>query len=229
MSEPIFLSNVRVSFPHLVEPHRAKPTAKLKYQVDLIIRPDDPAWQTIMQRVQQVAQQKYGEHAPQMLQMINNDRMKRCFGKGEEKLNKNTMAPYEGYAGHMYLSVKNKKRPQIIRPDGVEVDSTNDMAYTQEAGKIYGGCYVNAAVDLYTSKQNDGVFGGLLGIQFAKDGDSFGDAAPSVSAMFGKTAEPTAPAAPATPFGQATAPASEGMPAAPFSPPGMPGFMGGND
>ena len=223
MGEPIFLSNVRVSFPHIKAPHAVRQGMEAKYQIDLLMSQTDPGWAKLMERVQQAAQQKYGEHAQQMLQMINNDRMKRCYGAGEEKIDKRTMQPYNGYAGNVYLAVKSKNRPQIIKADGSEVDNTNDMAYMQEAGRIYGGCYVNAAVDIYTSKQNDGIFGGLLGIQFAADGEPFGgDGVPDVSNMFGQTAAPAAPAA-------APTPANGGMPAAPFAPPGMPGFMGGDD
>ena len=239
MSEPIFLQNVRVSFPHLKTPHAAKPTATPKYQVDLILAQDHPGWAQIMQRVQEVATQKYGEHAQQMLNMINQDRMKRCYGAGTEKINKKTMQPYTGYENAMYVAVKNSNRPQIFKADGSVADPANDMEYMAEAGKIYGGCYVNAAIDLYTSKGNDGVFGGLLGIQFVKDGESFGDAAPDVTSMFGATgATPSttpspagapAPAQPATPFGQPSQTPNPGMPAAPFAPPGMPGFMGGDD
>jgi hypothetical protein len=51
---------------------------------------------------------------------------------------------------------------------------------TKESGKPYAGCFVNASVDLWAQ---DGTFSGvrctLLGVQFAKDGDSFGGSRPA--------------------------------------------------
>jgi len=229
MSDPIFLENVRLSFPHLKQPHSPKPSAKPKYQADLIMPENHPGWAKIMQRVSDAATQRYGEHAQQMLQIINQDRMKRCYGNGNEKINKKTMAPYEGYAGMMYFSGKNENRPQIIKADGTSVNSANDMEYLAEVGKIYGGCYVNAAVDLYTSKGNDGVFGGLIALQFLKDGESFGDGVPDASGMFGAVQGGPAAVSPAGSFNpQPAAPADPGMPAAPFGQPKMPDFMGGS-
>ena len=234
MSDPIFLENVRVSFPHLTQPHRAKATAKLKYQVDLLMPDSHPGWAAIMQAVNNAAVQRYGEHAQQMLNIINQDRMKRCYGAGNEKINKKTMAPYEGYAGMMYIAPKNLSRPQIIKANGSTVNPSNDMEYMAEVGKIYGGCYVNAAVDIYTSKENDGIFGGLIALQFLKDGESFGDAAPDASGMFGAVQSAPAgtgpsPAGSFNPQPTATpAPADPGMPAAPFGQPKMPDFMGGS-
>lgn len=237
MSEPIYINNVRLSFPHLKAPHAAKPTAKAKYQVDLIIPPDHPAWVDIMTAVQAAALRKYGEQATAMLNLIQQDRQKRCWGSGNEKINRKTMAPFDGYAGMNYLAPKTETRIQLIKADAQPVDASNDMAYMAACDKFYGGCYVNAAVDIYASKENDGIFAGLIALQFAKDGEPFGEAVTDASGMFkpvaaapagfspaGGTAQPQA-----APFGAAQTPADPGMPAAPFPAPGLPGFLGGGN
>lgn len=238
MSNPIYLQGVRVSFPHLKAPHAAKPTAKPKYQVDLLVNPNDPVWQQIMTRVQEAAVAKYGDHAQRLLEMLQQDRNKRFYGAGSEKVNKKTMQPFDGYDGMMYVAVKKEDRPQIIKADGSPVDSANDMAYQAEAGRIYGGCYVNAAIDVYTSKANDGIFGGLLAIQFLRDGEPFGDGAPDASGMFGAVQTPnnnpspagmTTPQQPASPFGQPSTTPQQGMPAPPFGNPDLPRMLGGDD
>lgn len=228
--EPLYLENVRASFPHLKAPHAMRPGMEAKYQITLIMPPDHPGWKKVMERAQQLAIAKYGDHAQQMLNLINSDKQKRCYGSGNEKLNKQTMKPLDGFADMVYLSVKSKNRPQLFKPNGEFVDNSNDMQYSAEAGRIYGGCYVNAAIDLYTSKANDGIFAGLIGVQFAKDGESFGGGAPDVSNMFGATqAGAAVPPPSGQAFGQPTAPANTGMPAAPFGAPEMPSFMGGDD
>ncbi|CAN0502063.1 unnamed protein product, partial [Phaeothamnion confervicola] len=44
----------------------------------------------------------------------------------------------------------------------------------EEDGKPYGGCYVNATVEIYAQKgENAGIRCGLLAVQFARDGDAF--------------------------------------------------------
>jgi hypothetical protein len=227
MGEPIFLQDVRVSFPHLKAPHAAKQNTTPKYQIDLIMAPNHPGWLEIMKRVPELASARYGDHAAQMLDIINKDRAKRCYGWGTDKVNKKTMQPFDGYADNVYVAVKNANRPTLYKSDGTQVDPANDMAYMDAAGKIYGGCYVNAAIDLYTSKGNDGIFGGLIAVQFLRDGESFGDGAPDVSGMFGAVPGATPagmPAPNATPQPSTNTPAP-GMPDAPFAPPGMPSFM----
>jgi hypothetical protein len=43
-------------------------------------------------------------HATVVMNMILADRKLRCFGRGEEKVNKKTFMPYDGYPGNCYLS-----------------------------------------------------------------------------------------------------------------------------
>ena len=207
MSEIIYLSNVRLSFPHLVEPHSSLEGGVKKYSADFIMPQDHPGFKQFMQQYATLIQTKWSEHANQVMQLIQTDRKLRCFGAGNEKIDKKTFQPYSGYLNMVYITANKDVPPQMIQSDGKPVDDTNTMAYQALARKMYGGCYVNAAVKPWVqdNKHGRGIRCDLVAVQFAGDDEAFGEGAVDVSGVFGAVA-PTAPAF--------AAPA--GMPAAPF-------------
>lgn len=220
--EILMFSNTRLSFPHFVEPHAAgnDPNAKKKYAADFIIAPNDPTLAQFMQRYTEMAQAKWGEHYQQVMAMIQSDRKLRCYGNGSEKIDKKTFKPYLGYEGMVYLSASKDTPPQMVGLDGKPIDPANSMAYQAMARKLYGGCYVNVALKpwIQENKHGRGIRCDLVAIQFAKDGEAFGDSAePDVSSMFGAVAAPAVAAAvpgfAPSPFAAAPAPAPTGLPA----------------
>tara|TARA_R100001198_G_scaffold1670_1_gene1164 strand:- start:3621 stop:4148 length:528 start_codon:yes stop_codon:yes gene_type:complete len=76
---------------------------------------------------------------------------------------------YDGYAGNMSIKASSTKRPMVI--------GTDRSPLTEDDGKPYAGCYVNAVVELWGQKNQFGerVNANLLAVQFAKDGEPFGD------------------------------------------------------
>jgi hypothetical protein len=223
MSEIIYLSDVRLSFPHLTEPQRqvneATGKERISYNCEFIMPQDHAGFTQFMQRYGSMALEKWKEHAQTIMGMIQQDRKLRCFGRGEEKINKKTFQPYDGYAGNVFITSGRESQPQMIQADGRPVDPSNTMAYQQLARKMYGGCRVNAAVKpwLQENKHGRGVRCDLIAVQFAGDDTPFGEGAVDASNLFGVVAG----AAPA-----GFAPAS--MPAAPFpgASGGMPPFLG---
>jgi hypothetical protein len=162
--------------------------------------------------------EKWKEHANTVMQMIQGDRKTRCYGRGEEKVNKKTFQPYDGYAGNVFITAGRDSQPQVIQADGQAIDPTNSMAYQQLARKMYGGCRVNAAVKpwLQDNKHGRGIRCDLIAVQFAADDKPFGEGAVDASNLFGAVA-----GAPAGMFSPTAA-----MPAAPFA--GLPSFLTGN-
>ena len=213
MSEVILVSNVRLSFPHLAEPQRQviETTGKerISYNCELIMAQDHPAFAKFMQVYANMALEKWKEHAQAVMQMIQSERKLRCFGRGEEKVNKKTFQPYDGYAGNVYITVGRDTPPQIIQADGTPIDPNNTMAYQQLTRRMYGGCRVNAAIKpwLQENKYGRGVRCDLVAIQFANDDKAFGEAATDASGLFGAVGG-NAPAA-----------------AAPAGMPGLPSFL----
>jgi hypothetical protein len=221
MSDVIFLSDVRLSFPHIAEPQRRvneqTGKEKISYNCEFIMPQEHAGFQQFMQRYAQLAQDTWKEHAPQVMQMIQSDRKSRCFGLGAEKVNKKTFKPYDGYEGHVFITAGSDRMPQVIRQDGTPVEPGNVMEAQQLARAMYGGCRVNAAIKPWPQKNmhGNGIRCDLIAIQFFKDDTAFGEGgAPDLTGMFGAVA-----AAPAM-FG--AAPAAPAMPAMP----GLPSFFG---
>lgn len=230
MSEVIFLSDVRLSFPNLVEPqtrvNEQTGEKRVSYNCELLMPQAHQGFQQFMQAYANLAAEKGKEHAAALMQMIQSDRKSRCFGAGEEKVNKKTFAPYDGYAGNMFITVGSKNAPQMFDAAGKLVDPQNTMAWQSVARKLYGGCRVNAAIKPWWQNPNPqrqvghGIRCDLIGIQFLRDDTPFGEGSVDASGLFGAVAG--AAAAPA--FMQPQAPQ---MPAAPFGAPTMPPFMMG--
>ena len=76
---------------------------------------------------------------------------------------------YDGYAGCYSIKCSTKKRPIVIDRDRSPL--------TEDDGKPYGGCYVNASIDLWVQNNAYGkrVNSTLLAVQFFKDGAPFSD------------------------------------------------------
>lgn len=74
---------------------------------------------------------------------------------------------YAGYAGMMSFKASNKKRPLVVNKDRTPVVEDDNI--------IYGGCYVNAVVELWAQSNEYGkrINANLMGIQFVRDGEPF--------------------------------------------------------
>lgn len=226
MSDVIFLSNVRLSFPHLSEPQERvdSKTGKktVSYNCELLMAADHPGFAQFMKRYADLALEYGKEHYQAVMSMIQQDRKSRCFGNGEEKVSKKTFQVYDGYAGHVYITAGRDQPPQIIQSDGTAIDPNNTMAYQQLIRAMYGGCRVNAAIKPWWQKPNPekqyghGIRCDLIAVQFAGDDTPFGEGAVDASNLFGAVA-----GAPAGMFGAAA-------PAAPAMPMGLPPFMTGH-
>ena len=200
MSEIIFLSNVRLSFPQLVEPRSSVENGAKKFSADFLMPLAHPGVQQFGAEYTKAATEKWKEHAQAVMAIIQADRKLRCFGQGNEKINGKTFKPYDGYADQFYISANKDQMPQMIQADGSAVDPTNTLAYQALARKMYGGCYVNAAIRPWLQENKHGrvVRCELIAVQFATDGEAFGEAVSDATALF-KPVAAAAQAAPAFP------------------------------
>jgi hypothetical protein len=177
---------------------------------------------------------EFKQNAGTVMQMIQADRKLRCFGLGQEKVNKRSpvFALYPGYEGNVFITAGSDRQPQMIQDNGQPADPANTMACMAIARKMYGGCRVNAAIKPWVqkNKHGNGIRCDLVAVQFLRDDTPFGEGPADVSGLFGAVAAPTGPSAsgaamPAFMGGFAPAPQ---MPAAPFgAPPALPSFLGG--
>jgi hypothetical protein len=119
MSDIIFLSNVRLSFPHLAEPQKqvneATGATRISYNAEFIMPQDHAGFQQFMARYGAMALEKWKEHAQTVMSMIQNDRKTRCYGVGTEKISKKTFKPYDGYgdAGAVFITAGRDSAPHF--------------------------------------------------------------------------------------------------------------------
>lgn len=159
----IVLKNVRLSFPSLFQTELYNGTDTEKFAATLLIDKNDAQVAALKEAMKSVATEKFGNNMPKSL--------KSCLQDGDEK-------EYDGYAGCIAIKATTKRRPVVI--DGSKTPIIEDD------NKIYAGCYVNASIDLWCMDNQYGkrVLASLNGVQFASDGEAFGNSSNSALSDF---------------------------------------------
>ena len=154
------LNNVRLAFPVLFEAKTVNGEGKPAFSASFLIAPADPQVKALNAAIDQVANDKWGAKAAAILkQMRATDKV--ALHDGDLKSN------YDGFPGNLYVSARSSTRPLVINND--------KSPLTEQDGKPYAGCYVNASIELWAQDNNYGkrVNASLRGVQFLRDGDAF--------------------------------------------------------
>lgn len=154
------LTNVRLAFPVLFEAKTVNGEGKPAFSASFLLDPADPQVKALNQAIEQVAKDKWGAKAEAILkQMRAQDKV--ALHDGDLKAN------YDGFPGNLYVSARSATRPLVIDKD--------KSPLTEQDGKPYAGCFVNASIELWPQDNNYGkrVNASLRGVQFFRDGDSF--------------------------------------------------------
>ena len=160
----LMLTNVRVAFPNFWTATKMKEKDKAAFSGSFIMPPDHLDVAKIRAAITEVAVAKWGEQATDILRaLIAGDKV--CLHNGDLK------AQFDGFAGNLYVSARGYSRPLVIGQDKAPL--------AEEDGKPYSGCYVNAQVALWAQSNSWGkrVNAQLRGVQFLRDGESFGGGA----------------------------------------------------
>ena len=161
----VSLKNVRLSFPDLFTARPFKPGDELKFKATFLIPKDDPQIKVVEAAILEAATEKFGKKASAIITSIRGNANKFGFQDGNTK-------DYDGYEGMMALSASSKARPLVIDRDKTQL--------VEADGKPYAGCYVNASVEIFAyTNSGNGISASLKGVQFVRDGDSFGGGAPA--------------------------------------------------
>lgn len=154
------LTNVRLAFPVLFEAKTVNGEGKPAFSASFLLDPADPQVKALNQAIEQVAKDKWGAKAEAILkQMRAQDKV--ALHDGDLKAN------YDGFPGNLYVSARSAPRPLVIDKD--------KSPLTEQDGKPYAGCFVNASIELWPQDNNYGkrVNASLRGVQFFRDGDAF--------------------------------------------------------
>jgi len=154
------LNNVRLAFPQLFEPSTVNGEGKPAFSACFLLSRTDPQVQGINQAIDQVAADKWGTKADGVIkQMRAQDKV--ALHDGDLK------STYDGFPGNVYVSARSPTRILILDRD--------KSPLTEQDGRPYSGCYVNASIEIWAQ---DNAFGrrvnaSLRGVQFLRDGDAF--------------------------------------------------------
>ncbi len=155
----ITLPNVRLSFPHLFVAHAMKmpdgSEQEASFSATFLFDNIEHALllDKIDSLIDRIALDEFKKKVG----------FKRCLRDGNEK------SELEGYGDNTsFIAARNKVRPVVV-------DRRNNPV-SENDGIIYAGCYVNATVRLWVQNNSWGkrVNAQLRGVQFLRDGDSFG-------------------------------------------------------
>ena len=153
----IKLNNVRLSFPSLFK--RAVFNGEEgKFEATFLINKTEQA--DLVEKIKSAIADK-----------IKNDLKGAKLGADKICLKDGDDVEYDGYAGHVSIKASNNKRIPVFNKDKSPLVEDDNI--------IYAGCYVNAIVELWAQDNSWGkrINANLLGVQFAKDGEPFGDGA----------------------------------------------------
>jgi hypothetical protein len=169
MAVKVKLTDARIAFcnsiwPGAAEQYQGKGVAR--HSATFLVEPDSANHKAIEAAILQAAKEKWtkpGQAEKQIAAMRGNTN-KFCYQSGDLK-------DYDGFAGMMYLAGHRKET------DGAPKLLDNDKSELKNNGRLFAGCYVNAVVEIYAQDgENSGIRCGLMGIQYARIGDSFGGA-----------------------------------------------------
>lgn len=163
------LQNVRLSFPALFIPKSFDDTQEPKYSAVFLLdedkNSDDIA--NIRAAIDVVLLEKYT--SPKNIPKG----VKKCLRNGEEKPDTDGYGP-----GIVFLSANSAKRVPVVDRDLTPL--------TDDSGKPYAGCYVNASIRLWVQDNKWGkrVNAQLRAVQFVQDGEAFGEKPVDVEEVF---------------------------------------------
>jgi len=153
----VTIKNARLSFPSLFTKSVFE-GKEGKYEATLLFpKSDTKTYDEIIEAI---------EHCKTEAK-LKVSKSKLCIQDGDEIFEEKE---YDGYQGMWAVKAANSKRPTVINRDKTPISEDDEI--------VYAGCYVNAIIDPWAQDNTWGkrINANLLGVQFVKDGEPFGDA-----------------------------------------------------
>lgn len=153
------LKGVRLAFPDLFKATDFNGDGNFKFRATFLVPKGSENHKLLSAAIMEVAKEKWKDKAQRMVEKIKADN-NLCLRDGDLK-------DYEGFEGNMAVSATNVTRPSLFDRDG-------RTQVTEADGIIYGGCYVNAIIDVYAyDKYGAQINASIKGVQKYADGDAF--------------------------------------------------------
>lgn len=175
-SEIIKIKNARLSFPRLFKARSFREGQEPRFEATFLLDPSNAVHAATIEQVEFMANEIAIEHWGTEKKIPKT--LVECFGLAADE---KPPLEYDGYEGMYFLrTAANLKNPPVIVDQGrvpLEIDERG-----VEPRIPYAGCYVNGTITLWVMDNEFGnrINANLRIVQFAKDGDAFGAAAPNV-------------------------------------------------
>lgn len=211
----VILPDVRLAFPDLWQARAGKDGKNPKFGGNFIFTRESEAYKRAEAAFLKAAQEEYGPNWQNFLTVM--EPSKKCLRNGDRNINSQTGEIRQGFAGMMYVTAKNKQKPVVIAHryhNGEPVHIAEDGSAWVKGAKVdpstlgfevdkpYGGCFVNAKIEIGAMKAKGeiaaNVFARLVAVQYLRKGDAFGAGpanADGFEDMGGDEGESSAPAA----------------------------------
>ncbi len=165
------LQNVRIAFCDSLHQKRSVMDGKPQHSATFIMAPGDAAHTAIEKAIAEAGQAKWGAKWSKVHKELSASN-KLCLKDGDLK------AGYDGFEGNFFVAASNS-----VSKVGV---FDRDANMTDDESLIYAGCYVNGVIDVWAMDNNYGkrINARLEGVQFVRDGDSFGAARVNTANLF---------------------------------------------
>lgn len=174
MTSKVLLKDVRIAFcSSLFEPEQYQGKGVFRHSATFLIAPGSANDKAVQAAILAEATAKWPKAPQKQIDGMKGNANKFCYQSGDLK-------DYSGFEGMMSLA---SHRKQTDGAPGVFDRDKSPLG--PNSGRPYGGCYVNAVVELYGQDgENSGMRCGLTSVQFFRDGDSFGGASKASSDDF---------------------------------------------
>ena len=162
------VQNVRISFPSLFEAKAVNGEGEPRFSAAFVIVPGSENAKVLANALDAVAKEKWGAKAAGILGEL---KQKGRVAFKESPLSKDGEV-YDGFEGMFSLNASNQQRVAVIDRDTTPL--------TPQDGRPYGGCFVDASIDLWAQDNSWGkrINAKLRWVQFRGDGDAFSGGAP---------------------------------------------------
>lgn len=164
MTTKVKLANVRVFFPRVFTAEQYQGAGAYNYSAKFGVEPGSANHKAILAAIEEEGSKSFEKKWAAVKPMFQNDKKSYPYFDG-------ATVDFDGADGLFILTGKRKKEA-----GPVVVLDRNKQDVTEEQGLIYSGCYVHASIEIWgqNTAKGKGIRCTLRGIQFSKDGDSFG-------------------------------------------------------
>lgn len=163
MTTQVKLKNVRLAFFNGFKATKGKgddPNKPATFNTALLFPPGHAAEKILEDAEKIEAEVKWGPKGAATLVQLRK--------AGKNVVHDGDAKEYDGYAGNLYVTSRNQKRPRIVDTDGTPLSA--------EDGRPYSGCFADVILDIWAQDNEFGkrINASLAGVQFRRHGDAFG-------------------------------------------------------